>query len=453
MALNGLERPKWEQKSMHYQAGAVESISMKGDYMKKYQIAVIAIWVISALFFLIADIPAGYVSCAIIAVILTLVWRKKQPYKSNGSKPESCSSPSVAPNISAPEQSQPEHPKTPTSFEFPRSDPKGHISYIINLDYIKQCEKKFIAFDLETTGLDPSSDRIVEISAVVFENFSVTSKFTTLVNPKRPIPAKVSRINGIYDKDVATAPTESEAINSFCAFIGQETLSGEIVLVAHNAPFDVKFLLYAFSRSGIDAEICFQDTLCLSKNIALPVENYKLCTLAEYFNLKQEHAHRAEDDALVCGELFVRLLKHKQQEHESKLNALSPLEKDVCLWIKRALEEADCNTDLLTFNSSAYLAVNCLYTVIKFKPKARRPYVLVSGKIQLPTGLESAPTTKSEGDGFVRVFFQQPSDLDPLRDFIVKRYSNVFNQAMEYLSESDRRMKEAAKTADSQICI
>ena len=68
MALNGLERPKWEQKSMHYQAGAVESISMKGDYMKKYQIAVIAIWVISALFFLIADIPAGYVSCAIIAV-------------------------------------------------------------------------------------------------------------------------------------------------------------------------------------------------------------------------------------------------------------------------------------------------------------------------------------------------------------------------------------------------
>lgn len=415
--------------------------------MKKYQIAVIAIWIISALFFLIADIPAGYVSCAIIAVILALVWRQKQPSKNKETKPEPSSAPSTS------HQSQPERPESPAPLELPRSDPKAQIGYVVNLDYIKQCEKKFIAFDLETTGLDPLSDRIVEISAAVFENFSVTSKFTTLVNPKRPIPANASKINGIYDRDVATAPTEAEAMRSFCSFIGQEALCGDVVLVAHNAAFDVKFLLYAFSRIGISAEICYQDTLFLSKSIALPVDNYKLCTLANHFNIKQEQAHRAEDDALVCGELFVRLLRHKRKEHESKLNALSPLEKDVCLWIKRALVESDCNTELLTFSSSAYLSVNCLYTVIKFKPKARRPYVLVSGKIQIPTALESAPATKSEGDGFVRVFFQQPSDLDPLRDFIVKRYSKVFDQAMEYLSGSNLRMKEAAKAADFQICI
>lgn len=333
------------------------------------------------------------------------------------------------------------------------TNPTAHNAYIFSLDYIAQCQERFIAFDLETTGLDATSDRIIEISAVLFENFAESKRFSTLINPGCPIPPSASRINGIYDEDVKDAPEEKEAIESFCSFVGKDALNGNIVMVAHNAMFDIKFLLRALSHSGIEADICFQDTLYLSRNIGLPVEDNKLGTLSKYFNIPQENAHRASDDARVCGEVFIRLLDQKRQSHQNKIDAMQPPERELCLWIKRILTEAGCNTQLLTFNASTYLSVNCFYTAFKFKPRAKRPYALISGKAEIPSSMETAPATKSEGDGFVRVFFQKPTDLEPLREFLVGRYTRVFNQANAYISESDRRMKEVAKNIDTQICV
>lgn len=92
------------------------------------------------------------------------------------------------------------------------TNPTAHNAYIFNLDYIAQCQERFIAFDLETTGLDATSDRIIEISAVLFENFAESKRFSTLVNPGCPIPLSASRINGIYSEDVKDAPNEKVAI-------------------------------------------------------------------------------------------------------------------------------------------------------------------------------------------------------------------------------------------------
>lgn len=333
------------------------------------------------------------------------------------------------------------------------ASPTAHNAYILNLDYIKQCKNCFIAFDVETTGLNPNSNRMIEISAVYFENFIPTKSFSTLINPGCHIPSSATQINGITDAMVADAPNEKAAIDQFCEFVTTDALGGNIVLVAHNAIFDVKFLLHALSRCGIGADISFQDTLYLSRAANLCTDNCKLGTVANYFGIAQNDAHRAADDARVCGEIFVNLLEEREKTHLDKLSGLTEIERETCKWFKRLLEAADLNTQLLTFNASSYLSVNCVYNVIKFKPKAKKPYVLIDRGIQVPNELETAPATKSEGEQLIRVFYKIPSDLNPLSEFILNRYQEVFSLAEKYVADSDKHMKEVAKTIDAQICI
>ncbi len=331
--------------------------------------------------------------------------------------------------------------------------PTARNLQIFSADCIAACREKFIAFDLETTGLDSYHDRIVEISAVMFENFVPTGRFSTLVNPGRPIPNSASSIHGIHDEDVKDAPDESSAIAAFCNFIGKEALCGDVVLVAHNALFDVKFLLYALSRAGIEAELSFMDTLSMARRWNLDVSNKKLGTLAQHFSIEQNAAHRAEDDACVCGRIFVKMLEQRELETRTKFESLTPLEQQTIVWVKKILTDAGCNTDLLTFSATAYLTVNCLYSVIKFKPKAKRPYVLVDKTTDLPSGEETAPAVKSEGADRVRVFYQTPEDLDCIKNTITARYCQVFESALSFVSASDKNMKAAAESIFDQITV
>lgn len=179
----------------------------------------------------------------------------------------------------------------------------------VNIKDFDKYKKCFIAFDLETTGLNAKNDRIIELSAVIFRDFVPCERFSSLINPQIPIPASASKINHIYDKDVLNAPLEKDCIKSFCEFIGKNCLNGKIALVAHNAPFDSKFLSIALNKCGIENKITYLDTLRIARNSNLGLTNNKLGTLAKHFKIEQHSAHRAEDDARVCGEIFVKLLQ------------------------------------------------------------------------------------------------------------------------------------------------
>ena len=101
----------------------------------------------------------------------------------------------------------------------------------------------YVVFDLETTGLSPVSDGIIEISAVKVENGKVTDSFSTLVNPGRRIPAAATRVNGITDQMVKDAPGLKEALDQFLSFIGDQ------VLVGHNIhSFDMGFFIYVMEE-------------------------------------------------------------------------------------------------------------------------------------------------------------------------------------------------------------
>ena len=170
---------------------------------------------------------------------------------------------------------------------------------------------RFVAFDFETTGLSPASDRIVEIGAVGFrleEGESgwspvIDGTFETLVNPGRPIPPEVSAIHGIDDLSVSSSPAFRETAGNFLDFI-----EGSI-LVAHNAPFDLGFLAAETTRAGIEnPPNPAYDTIAIAKTAVSGLPSYSLKALAASFTIQQTAAHRGADDARVCMELFSRCI-------------------------------------------------------------------------------------------------------------------------------------------------
>lgn len=344
-------------------------------------------------------------------------------------------------------------PKSETA-SVPHKGPVATNVLILNADDLRKYHNRYIAVDVETTGLNCCIDRIVEISAVLFEGAKPVRSFSTLINPERKMPEEVSRITGITDAMLAHAPKEKQALSAFFDFVGPDVLTGDTLLVAHNATFDIKFLMYACDRLGIEAEFSVLDTLALSRKMVSGLDNYKLGTVAEHFSIAQAQAHRAEDDARVCGEIFAQLLQIKQTALEDRQRALTPADKDFCLWFKKQLLDADVSTEFLTWHkSSTYLTASCLYNVLRAKPNAKKPYILLEADTSIPEGMDVCPATKSEGEHMQRIFFQSPDDLSPIAEILVERYKSTHESAYDYLQQDNRRIQKFANDVDRMITI
>lgn len=176
-------------------------------------------------------------------------------------------------------------------------------------NFVLTCKQEFVAFDTETTGLSRDNDRMVEISAVRFRDFEPTESWSTLINASVPLGAEAATINHIDPADLENAPKEAEAIRQFSDFVGEDVLTGKIPLVAHNASFDAGFLTRALERCHIQADPQYVDTLALSRRDAPDLGRYKLGIVARHYGIQQENAHRAADDALVCGRIFSVILQ------------------------------------------------------------------------------------------------------------------------------------------------
>ncbi|NUS72576.1 MAG: hypothetical protein HOQ05_04130 [Corynebacteriales bacterium] len=163
----------------------------------------------------------------------------------------------------------------------------------------------FVVVDLETTGMNPETDRITEIAAVQVRGENVLAEFSTLVNPEVEISEFITRLTGITNEAVASSPSVEHVLPTFVEF----ARAG--VLVAHNAPFDVGFLRAACARYGLRwPTIPVVDTVALARRLVSPteVENHKLSTLAGLFNAKTTPNHRALDDARATVTVLQHLL-------------------------------------------------------------------------------------------------------------------------------------------------
>jgi exonuclease, DNA polymerase III, epsilon subunit family len=160
----------------------------------------------------------------------------------------------------------------------------------------------YVVFDIETTGLNPKYEKIIELGAAKVRDGKVTDTFSTFVNPGKGLPERITELTGIYDTDVINALYIEDVLDLFIDFAGDD------ILLGHNLIFDYSFVKKAavnqkkkFDRIGID-------TLRIARRFLAGLESKSLGSLCEYYQI-QLQAHRALNDALATHELYQRLVK------------------------------------------------------------------------------------------------------------------------------------------------
>ncbi len=159
----------------------------------------------------------------------------------------------------------------------------------------------WVAFDTETTGLEPGS-RLLDLAAVAFDDHgTVLATFNQLVHPGMPIPPDASEINGITDDVVAGQPSTTQVLADFLAWLPSRS-----TLIAHNAPYDCDILTWEFQRAGLDLpKQRVIDTCLMAKALAETKDN-RLQTLIRHHRLKViGDAHRALPDADAVRQYFL----------------------------------------------------------------------------------------------------------------------------------------------------
>lgn len=196
---------------------------------------------------------------------------------------------------------------------------------IINKLDDRNFNDEIIIFDVETTGLNFTDDRLTEIGAVKLKNMQVIEQFNTFVNPEKDISSNVVKLTGISNDMVKDAPKTKEALESFFKFCGENP-----VLVAHNASFDTTMINNSCARVGIKKDYTYIDTLVLAQCVVTQIARYKLNYLAKYFKLGKFNHHRASDDAYMLAKVYMELIKlATQNDGISTLGDLAKLEKDM----------------------------------------------------------------------------------------------------------------------------
>ena len=161
---------------------------------------------------------------------------------------------------------------------------------------------EFIVFDIETTGLSSSNDRITEIGALLISGGEVKDTFSSFVNPHMEISEKIIKLTGITNEMVADAPDDVDVVKKFLEFADGR------MLVAHNANFDVSFIRAVADRNGLQFNNPYCDTVPISRSTLRELKKHTLDSIADALKLGGFNHHRAVDDAEVLAKIFVRLL-------------------------------------------------------------------------------------------------------------------------------------------------
>lgn len=176
---------------------------------------------------------------------------------------------------------------------------------VMSLDLLSHVRDVFFAVDVETTGLSPSNDRIIEISAIRYIGFNPVASFSELVNPGVSIPKVATDVNHITNDMIANARTEKQVFTDFLDFISSS--NKPIIFCSHNAQFDMSFIRISFARCGLSFSACYIDTLSLCRDNFKGLSNYKLSTIAKHLHIVQNESHRSNSDASTCGAIFLHL--------------------------------------------------------------------------------------------------------------------------------------------------
>ena len=160
---------------------------------------------------------------------------------------------------------------------------------------------EYIVFDIETTGLSQKKNKIIEIGAVKVKDGEEIDRFSEFINPEEPIPYSIEQLTSITDEMVMHAPTVDVILPKFLEFCGDD------IVVAHNAAFDTGFIKKNAKDLGMKFDNTIMGTMTLSHVLLPELGKFTLDRVCKALNVKNEHHHRAVDDANATAKIFVKL--------------------------------------------------------------------------------------------------------------------------------------------------
>ena len=169
----------------------------------------------------------------------------------------------------------------------------------------RKMTENYTAIDVETTGLNPKTEKIIEVGAVKVRDGKITDRFESLIYPGRKLEERITALTGISDEMLKDAPVPEKVLPEFLEFIGED------VMLGHHLIFDYSFI----KRAAVNLRLWDEksdgsgiDTLKIARHFLMDLESRSLPFLCRYFEIPHK-AHRAVNDAEAAALLYQRLLK------------------------------------------------------------------------------------------------------------------------------------------------
>lgn len=314
----------------------------------------------------------------------------------------------------------------------------------------------YVVFDIETTGFSPLKNKIIEIGAVKVEKGKIVDRFSTFVNPGVPIPFKIEQLTGISDSMVLSAPDITVILPEFLGFCR------DAVLVAHNASFDMSFILHNAKELGYEFDPTYLDTVGLARYLLPKLRRYKLDVVAKELGVSLENHHRAVDDAEATAGIFQRLLERLKQQGITNLEEVE----------KKAKLGPEAIKKLPTYHIIVLAATEVgrvnLYRLVSFAHLnyfARRPRFPRSELLKYREGLifgsaceagelyQSILRGESEADIAKIVDFYDYLEIQPLGNdlFMLDKEDYPVN-SIEDLKEINRKIVKLGEEFNKPVC-
>jgi DNA polymerase-3 subunit epsilon len=167
---------------------------------------------------------------------------------------------------------------------------------------ILELPSDYVVIDIETTGLDPRYDEIIELSAIKVKNDMIVDRFTTLCNPEVEIDSFITELTGITNDMVKNAPKIKEVLIQYLSFIGDN------ITIGHNVNFDINFIydnyINLFQKSFTNN---FVDTLRLARKVCTDIQHHRLSDMTKYYNIITKQMHRGIDDCIATYQIYLKL--------------------------------------------------------------------------------------------------------------------------------------------------
>ena len=284
--------------------------------------------------------------------------------------------------------------------------------------------KSYVVTDIETSGLDCTSDRIIEISAIKILNGKKVGRYTSLVHSNIELSAKIVQLTGITTNMIRNCNKNLKTVmKEYRRFIG------DYPLIGHNIKnFDIKFINKAY-RTIFGCSISNEcvDTLILARKY-INSPNYKLQTLAEKMKIEVNGAHRALADCETTYALYVKigeLEKEKQEEKKMIKDATTPEGNIVCK-IEQIFNGAD--HEWLRYEKKGnYLIGKCFEEIFRIKIRGNKKNYIVFTRGYEDTVLEKVPLRKEKAvvseHGSTRIYFDNDEGLLSLKQYIIESYN------------------------------